>query len=92
MARKLFEKQADIPPEVLGIPLGEGLGILLSGEGGAAMFPHPGDNQPGATNWLSGTPSSGQGVVIMTNGALGNPLAMEILVAVALEYNWPIVD
>lgn len=54
--------------------------------------PAPRDNQPGATSWLSGTPSSGQGVVIMTNGALGNPLAMEILVAVALEYNWPIVD
>jgi len=88
-AINLFEKQVDVPPNVLGLPLQDGLGVLLSGKGARKTFLHPGDNQPGASCWLSGVASSGQGVIIMTNGVRGNLLAMEILVAISTEYVWP---
>jgi CubicO group peptidase (beta-lactamase class C family) len=91
-AASLFEKQIDVPPEVLGLPLEEGLGILLSGAGAGKTFLHPGDNQPGASCWLSGVVASGQGAIIMTNGVRGNLLAMEVLAAITNEYAWPSRD
>jgi CubicO group peptidase (beta-lactamase class C family) len=91
-AASLFEKQIDVPPEVLGLPLEEGLGILLSGTGAGKTFLHPGDNQPGASCWLSGVAASGQGAIIMTNGVRGNLLAMEVLAAITVEYAWPSRD
>jgi hypothetical protein len=38
---------------------------------------------------LVGFPALGKGAVIMTNGAKGNLLAMELLSAIAREYRWP---
>jgi len=89
MAREMFSRELDIDPAILGVPLGEGLGVLLFGTGDNFYFLHPGDNLPGATSWLMGCPNSGSGVIIMTNGAMGNLLAMEIVAAVIREYNWP---
>jgi hypothetical protein len=82
------ERQLD--PALLGRPLGQGLGAFVGGEGRGSFFLHPGDNEPGATSWLVAYPEPAQGVVIMTNGRLGNLLAMEIVTALAAEYGWPV--
>ncbi len=89
MARLMFQKELDLDPEILGFPMGEGLGVLLRGSGQDLSFLHPGDNFPGASCWLVGYPALGKGAVIMTNGAKGNLLAMELLASIGKEYHWP---
>jgi CubicO group peptidase (beta-lactamase class C family) len=89
MARLMFQKEMDLDPNLLGFPMGEGLGVFLQGTGRGLSFLHPGDNFPGASCWLVGFPALGKGAVIMTNGAKGNLLAMELLSAIAREYRWP---
>ena len=88
-ARLMLKKELDLDPEILGFPVGEGLGVLLTGAGQDLSFLHPGDNAPGASCWLVGFPTRGQGAVIMTNGAKGNLLAMELLASIGKEYGWP---
>jgi CubicO group peptidase (beta-lactamase class C family) len=87
--RRMFEPQVELDPDLLGMPLSDGLGVLLHGQGRDLSFLHPGDNWPGSSCWLVGFPELGRGAVIMTNGAKGNLLAMEIIKAVAKEYDWP---
>jgi CubicO group peptidase (beta-lactamase class C family) len=89
MTRLMFQKELDLDPEILGFPMGEGLGVLLRGTGQDLSFLHPGDNFPGASCWLVGFPAQGKGAVIMTNGAKGNLLAMELLASIGKEYKWP---
>lgn len=89
-ARTMLWKELDLDPALLGFPLGEGLGVLLRGTGQDLSFLHPGDNYPGASCWLVGFPGLGKGAVIMTNGAKGNLLAMELLAAIGKEYHWPV--
>ncbi|MHB8078438.1 MAG: serine hydrolase domain-containing protein [Candidatus Krumholzibacteriia bacterium] len=89
-ARAMLHAEVPLDPALLGVPLGQGLGAFVGGEGRGAFFLHPGDNEPGATSWLVAYPELGQGVVIMTNGRLGNLLAMEIVAALAAEYGWPV--
>jgi len=86
MARRMFTKVLDLDPEMFGIPLGEGLGVFLNGEEDNLVFAHPGSNSPGMNCWLFGYPRTGRGAVIMTNGAGGELLAMEIISAVSREY------
>ncbi len=88
-ARAMLHAELQLDPALLGRPLGQGLGAFVGGEGRDAFFLHPGDNEPGATCWLVAYPGLGRGVVIMTNGRLGNLLAMEVLTALATEYGWP---
>ena len=88
-ARQMFQPQVELDPQLLGMPLADGLGVLLHGQGDDLSFLHPGDNWPGLSCWLVGFPESGKGAVIMTNGARGNLLAMEIVRAIADEYGWP---
>jgi CubicO group peptidase (beta-lactamase class C family) len=90
--REMFRPYVEIDPKLLGMPVSDGLGILLHGQRRSLSFLHPGDNWPGATCWLVGYPESGQGAVVMTNGAKGNRLAMEIVRAIAQEYGWPTED
>ena len=85
-ARLMFTKVLDLDPAMFGIPLSEGLGVLLYGEGDNLMFAHPGSNSPGMNCWLIGYLETGRGAVIMTNGARGEVLAMEIISAVNREY------
>ena len=88
-ARRMFQTEVQLDPRILGFPMGQGLGAFVRGEGKAFSFLHPGDNDPGASSWLIAYPELGQGVVIMTNGAMGNMLAMEIMTALSAEYGWP---
>ena len=92
MVSKMFRRELDLDPAILGVPLGEGLGVLLFGKGENFSFLHPGDNLPGASSWLMGFPDSANGIVVMTNGAMGNLLAMEIVAAIINEYRWPAVQ
>jgi CubicO group peptidase (beta-lactamase class C family) len=87
-ARHMFTKQIDIDPAILGVPLGQGLGTLLYEMDGGLVFLHPGSNLPGTTCWLSGQIQTGKGIVIMTNAAMGEVLALEIVPAIEIEYDW----
>ena len=87
MARRMFTKVLDLDPAMFGIPIGEGLGVFLYGEEDNLVFAHPGSNSPGMNCWLFGYPKTGRGLVVMTNGAQGEILAMEIISAVNREYS-----
>lgn len=87
-ARRFFHAEVALDPRILGFPLAQGLGAFVRGEGRAMAFLHPGDNFPGTSSWLFAYPELGEGVVIMTNGAMGNMLAMEIMAALSAEYGW----
>jgi CubicO group peptidase (beta-lactamase class C family) len=87
-ARRFFHAEVQLDPRMLGFPMAQGLGAFVRGEGKAMAFLHPGDNFPGASSWLVAYPELGAGVVIMTNGAMGNMLAMEIMAALSVEYEW----
>lgn len=89
MARRLFHPELDLDANILGVPISDGLGTFICGKGQNFLFLHPGSNYPGATCWLIGSPESGKGAIIMTNGAMGDLLSMEIITAIRNEYNWP---
>lgn len=92
MARKMFHKELDLDPRIFGVPIGEGLGVFLRGKDENFVFAHPGSNFPGMNCWLLGYPETGRGAVIMTNGAKGEILALEIISAITMEYNKPIAQ
>jgi CubicO group peptidase (beta-lactamase class C family) len=87
MARQILHKELDLDPSMFGVPLSEGLGVILRGEGEDLVFAAPGSNFPGMNCWLFGYPERGSGIVVMTNGAQGEVLAMEIISAFNREYN-----
>jgi CubicO group peptidase (beta-lactamase class C family)/glyoxylase-like metal-dependent hydrolase (beta-lactamase superfamily II) len=89
IVRQMFHKEVDIDPKIFGFPVGQGLGVMLMGEGKNFSFAHPGSNYPGTTCWLVGYPELGKGAVIMANGAKGDLLSLEILPAISNEYGWP---
>jgi CubicO group peptidase (beta-lactamase class C family) len=65
-----------------------GLGPVLGNDGGDLFyFLHPGAND-GFKSYLIAYPERGQGVVIMTNGDNGEPLADEIRRSVSITYGW----
>ncbi len=86
-ARRLLHPELNLDPRMFGLPLAEGLGVMLMGEGADRAFAHPGSNLPGLNCWLVGWPERGTAVVVMTNGAQGEVLAMEIIAAFHREYN-----
>ena len=65
-----------------------GLGLEAHGEAGNRDFSHGGSNE-GYENFLVAFTGSGDGVAVMTNGARGNELALEITRSVAAAYDWP---
>nr|NQU90520.1 beta-lactamase family protein [Bacteroidota bacterium] len=85
--KQLFTREFDLDPNMFGLPLSEGLGVFLMGEGKDFLFMHPGSNLPGLNCWLIGWPLHGTALVIMTNGTMGEVLSMEIISAINIEYN-----
>lgn len=65
-----------------------GLGVEVEGVGTTLSFAHGGSNR-GYQNTLFAYAANGDGVVVMTNGANGGPLAAAVVHAVAAEYKWP---
>lgn len=86
-ARLMFHRELDT--QISGFTLGEGVGAFLRGTGKDFSILHPGGNDPGATCWLEAVPETGQGIVIMSNGAMGDVLSLEILFPVIQEFRWP---
>ena len=68
---------------------GQGLGMFLLEKNDNLFFTHPGANMPGAVCFMAGSPTTGQGLVIMSNGIQAELLHLEILYGVAKLFNWP---
>jgi CubicO group peptidase (beta-lactamase class C family) len=88
-AEMMLAKAADIDPREFGGPVGQGLGVMLLGGGRTLHFLHPGGNDPGANCWVIASPATGKGAVVMTNGAAGEALMLEVLASIAHQYHWP---
>jgi CubicO group peptidase (beta-lactamase class C family) len=87
-ARLMFSQVQELDPaEYFG--MSAGLGVFLVGEGEGLYFTHPGQNMPGTTCVLIGSPATGKGAVIMANGVAGLMLTMEIFPALVNTYGWP---
>ncbi len=65
-----------------------GLGVKIEGAGRSSRFSHGGANE-GYRSFFVMYRDSGDGAVIMTNGDLGDRLFLELLRAIATEYDWP---
>ncbi|MEG3163152.1 serine hydrolase domain-containing protein [Sphingomonas sp. PB2P19] len=65
-----------------------GLGLEVRGALADRDFSHGGSNE-GYENFLVAYIGSGDGVAVMTNGAQGNELGLEITRGVAAAYGWP---
>ncbi|TFG87198.1 MAG: class A beta-lactamase-related serine hydrolase, partial [Gemmatimonadales bacterium] len=76
------------PDEQFGFS-GQVLGVFLLGTDKGLGFCHPGQNEPGATCILIGIPATGQAAAVMTNGAQGILLSLEILSSIASVQQWP---
>jgi len=87
ITRTLFQSEKELDPNMFGIPLSEGLGVFLMGDGKDFLFMHPGGNLPGLNCWLIGWPNRSNAVIVMSNGAKGEMLAMEIISAINLLLN-----
>jgi len=87
-AQMMLTTAADFDPG-LGVPLGQGLGVMLLGAGRTLHFLHPGANHPGANCWIIVSAASGRGAAIMTNAAAGEALMLEILASIGHHYHWP---
>ena len=64
-----------------------GLGLEVRGAPANRDFSHGGSNE-GYENFLVAFTGSGDGVAVMTNGAQGNELGLEITRSVAAAYGW----
>ncbi|NHJ40861.1 MAG: beta-lactamase family protein [Asgard group archaeon] len=88
MVHKMFESQHSFDPnEMMGIT-DQALGVFLIKNNKNTFFLHPGSNAPGATSFMLGSPLTGQGAVVFTNGAQGELLALQIIYTLAKEYDW----
>ncbi|HVG33001.1 MAG TPA: serine hydrolase [Pyrinomonadaceae bacterium] len=67
---------------------GNGLGLLVAGQGRTARFSFNGSNV-GFKCYMVAYMESGQGAVVMTNSENGAALVLEILRSIAKEYGWP---
>ena len=65
-----------------------GLGLGLAGSGPSRRFGHTGSNF-GFRALAFVFAETGDGLVVMTNGEEGGPLAQEIAAALAADYGWP---
>ncbi len=65
-----------------------GLGPFVNGSGPSARFGHSGANE-GFRCELVAYIDGGQGAAVMTNSDRGEPLALEVLNAIADVYGWP---
>jgi len=60
-------------------------------DGDTRYFAHQGYNTPGTCCLVMGNPGTGDGFVVMANGASGFDLIFEIIAGLADLYDWPVV-
>ena len=89
-----YRGERDFLPRSLGVAMmtrvapGEhGLGPRVTGQGRDFIFHHGGSNESYQA-WIEGHPETGEGLVILTNGARGRALIDEIRNAVADTMGW----
>lgn len=80
------------PEDDIGGFNGQGLGLFTLGGGSTLYFAHPGYNVPGTCCLVMAEPESGDGLVVMANGAQGFGLIMEVVAGLADLYRWPVVN
>ena len=89
------EAEALLPPDLATqmlsrvAPSEHGLGPRLSGSGENFIFHHGGSNDS-YQSWVEGHLATGDGLVVLTNGARGRELAAEIRNAVADTMGWAV--
>jgi len=88
-AQAMFRPAVELDPRLFGFPLSDGLGLFIKGQGPGLAILHPGNNFPGSICWLIGFPGRREGAIFMLNGANGEALAFEILMALSRVYEWP---
>lgn len=81
---------AQVPMNDGGLATGSGLGFELGGTGKTLSIQHGGGTW-GSTCFLIAYPETGQGAVMMTNSRSGGKLLLELLISIAVEYDWPLV-
>jgi CubicO group peptidase (beta-lactamase class C family) len=90
MARQMLRAEIELVDD----PLDDasGLGFFLGEEAGALRMSFAGTTW-GSTCLLVAYPETGQGALIMTNSAsAGGTIRFEILLSIAAEYGWPLLD
>ena len=90
MLKEMLKTQLVLDPKKSFGWTGQGLGVFIFEKGDNLFFLHPGTNSPGAVCMMIGNPRTGQGLVIMSNGIMGELLHIEILMAVSRTYNWSV--
>ncbi|MBD3192931.1 MAG: serine hydrolase [Candidatus Heimdallarchaeota archaeon] len=88
VAKKMLTPAIKLEPEKWFGFTGQGLGMFLIENEKEVFFTHPGTNMPGATCLMIGSHTSGQGAIIMANGINGELVNLQLLFAIAKEYNW----
>ena len=89
MAHEMLSPQIEIEQSFLADAMA--LGFERSGDGAEFAIVHTGATW-GSTAVLMAYPERGQGAIIMTNSATGSLIRFEILLAIALEHQWPLVQ
>jgi CubicO group peptidase (beta-lactamase class C family) len=89
MAQEMLSQQIEIASNPLADAMA--LGFERSGSDAALAILHTGGTW-GSTAVLWAHPATGQGAIIMTNSATGSLLRFEILLAIAMEYGWPMMS
>jgi CubicO group peptidase (beta-lactamase class C family) len=92
LSRAMVQEMLAPQISIEGNPLADAmaLGFERSGSDTDLVILHTGGTW-GSTAVLFAYPERGQGVVIMTNSATGSLLRFEILIAIAIEYGWPML-
>jgi CubicO group peptidase (beta-lactamase class C family) len=86
--RQMLESRPVTGDEIGGFN-GQGLGVFTLGDDNGLYFAHHGYNVPGSCCLVMASPSTGDGVVVMANGANGFDLIFEILAGLEDVYRWP---
>jgi len=90
VAKQMFSPVLSLDPTKFFGMTGQGLGTFLIEKDDDFFFLHPGTNMPGAVTMMIGSPTTGQGLVIMSNGIQAELLHVQIMFALARVYNWPL--
>ncbi len=90
IVRQMISSEIIMDPSKMYGFTGQGLGVFLIEKEEEAFFVHPGTNAPGAVCMMTGSPTSGKGAVLMSNGIQAELLHMQLLFSIAKEYQWPI--
>lgn len=88
--REMLRNQHE-PEDAIGGFNGQGLGLFTLSDSKTLYFAHQGYNVPGTCCLLMANPETGDGFVVMANGASGFDLIFEVIAGLADLYDWPAV-